>query len=54
MLPPEPRIWYEMYLIIYGNTVQIIMIRILANGGQTVGERSDDRGEVRIVLVIII
>ena len=26
MLPPEPRIWYGMYLIIYGNTVRIIMI----------------------------
>ena len=26
MLPPEPRIWYGMYLIIYGNTVRIITI----------------------------
>ena len=27
MLPPEPRIWYGMYLIVYGYTVRIIMTR---------------------------
>ena len=42
MLPPKPRIGYGMYLIIYGNTVRIIMIvaalRIVErwpNGGRT-------------------
>ena len=26
MLPPEPGMWYGLYLIIYGTTVRIIMI----------------------------